>query len=74
MTLIRRAPCGSAIKTCGCYTLRPTKALLSEFLTSTPVPEWGGQRITIALEDDIILTDDGVRFVYPPISHILLVH
>lgn len=56
------------------YTLRPTQALVSEFFTSTPVPEWGGQRISMALEDDTILTDDGVRFIYPPISHILLVH
>jgi Xaa-Pro aminopeptidase len=56
------------------YTLRPTQALVIEFFTSTPVPEWGGQRITMALEDDIVLTEDGVRFVYPPISHILLVH
>ena len=56
------------------YVLRPTQALVSEFFTSTPVPEWGGQRISMALEDDTILTDDGVRFVYPPISHILLVH
>lgn len=56
------------------YTLRPTQALVSEFFTSTPVPEWGGQRISMALEDDTILTEDGVRFVYPPISHILLVH
>jgi len=56
------------------YTLRPTQALVIEFFATTPVPEWGGQRISIALEDDAILTDDGVRFVYPPISHILLVH
>jgi Xaa-Pro aminopeptidase len=56
------------------YILRPTQALVSEFFTSTPVPEWGGQRVSMALEDDTILTDDGVRFVYPPISHILLVH
>ena len=56
------------------YTLRPTQSLVSEFFTSTPVPEWGGQRISMALEDDTILTEDGVRFVYPPISHILLVH
>lgn len=56
------------------YLLRPTQALVSEFFTSTAVPEWGGQRISMALEDDTILTDDGVRFIYPPISHILLVH
>jgi Xaa-Pro aminopeptidase len=56
------------------YILRPTQALVSEFFTSTPVPEWGGQRVSMALEDDTILTDDGVRFVYPAISHILLVH
>ena len=56
------------------YLLRPTQALVSEFFTNTPVPEWGGQRIYMALEDDTILTEDGVRFIYPPISHILLVH
>ena len=56
------------------YVLRPTQSLVSEFFTTTPVPEWGGQRVTMALEDDTILTDDGVRFVYPPIAHILLVH
>jgi Xaa-Pro aminopeptidase len=56
------------------YLLRPTQSLVNEFFTSTPVPEWGGQRISMALEDDTILTDDGVRFIYPPISQILLVH
>lgn len=56
------------------HVLRPTQALVIELFTTTPVPEWGGRRLTIALEDDIVLTDDGVRFVYPPISHILLVH
>jgi hypothetical protein len=55
------------------YTLRPTQSLVIEFFTSTPDPEWGGSRVRMALEDDIVLTDDGVRFVYPPISHILLV-
>lgn len=56
------------------YILRPTQALVIEFFTSTPDPDWGGDRVRMALEDDAILTNDGVRFVYPPISHILLVH
>jgi Xaa-Pro aminopeptidase len=56
------------------YVLQPTQALVIEFFTNTAVPEWGGQRVGMALEDDAILTGDGVRFVYPPISEILLVH
>lgn len=56
------------------YVLRPTQALVIEFFTTTPVPEWQGQRVTMALEDDAILTEDGVRFVDAPISRILLVH
>jgi len=56
------------------YVLMPTQSLVIEFFTSTPVADWKGQRVSMALEDDVVLTNDGVRFVYPPISHILLVH
>ncbi len=56
------------------YILRPTQALVIEFFTTTPAADWDGQRVSMALEDDAILTDDGVRFVDSPISHILLVH
>jgi Xaa-Pro aminopeptidase len=36
-----------------------------ELNTSTPVPEWGGQKITIMMEDDAYLTTQGMRWFRP---------
>jgi Xaa-Pro aminopeptidase len=36
-----------------------------ELNTSTPVPEWGGQKVTIMLEDDAYLTREGMRWFRP---------
>ena len=36
-----------------------------ELNTSTPVPEWGGQKVTIMMEDDAYLTRDGMKWFRP---------
>ena len=36
-----------------------------ELNTTTPVPEWGGQKVTIMMEDDAYLTKDGMKFFRP---------
>ena len=36
-----------------------------ELNTSTPVPEWGGQKVTIMMEDDAYLTREGMRWFRP---------
>lgn len=36
-----------------------------ELNTSTPVPEWGGQKVTIMMEDDAYLTAEGMRWFRP---------
>ena len=36
-----------------------------ELNTSTPVPEWGGQKVTIMMEDDAYLTPQGMRWFRP---------
>lgn len=36
-----------------------------ELNTSTPVAEWGGQKVTIMMEDDAYLTKDGMKFFRP---------
>jgi len=36
-----------------------------ELNTSTPVPEWGGQKVTIMMEDDAYLTNDGMKWFRP---------
>ena len=36
-----------------------------ELNTSTPVPEWGGQKVTIMMEDDAHLTKNGMKWFRP---------
>ena len=36
-----------------------------ELNTTTPVPEWGGQKVTIMMEDDAYLTKEGMKFFRP---------
>jgi Xaa-Pro aminopeptidase len=36
-----------------------------ELNTSTPVPEWGGQKVTIMMEDDAYLTAEGMKWFRP---------
>lgn len=36
-----------------------------ELNTSTPIPEWGGQKVTIMMEDDAYLTKDGMKWFRP---------
>jgi Xaa-Pro aminopeptidase len=36
-----------------------------EFFAYTPIPEWGGKKLRIPIEDDAILMEHGVQFVHP---------
>ena len=36
-----------------------------ELNTSTKVPEWGGQKVTMMMEDDAYLTKDGMKWFRP---------
>jgi hypothetical protein len=44
-----------------------------EFFAWTPAPEWGGKKVRIPLEDDAIVTDRGVEWMYPINNRILLI-
>lgn len=36
-----------------------------ELNTSTSVPEWGGQKVTLMAEDDAVMTEKGYEFIRP---------
>jgi Xaa-Pro aminopeptidase len=36
-----------------------------ELNTSTAIPEWGGQKVTMMAEDDAVMTPEGYRFIRP---------
>jgi len=45
-----------------------------ELNTSTPVPEWNGQKVTIMMEDDAYLTKDGMKWFRPRQTAFYLIH
>ena len=55
------------------YVVRPTNLLSIELFAYTPMPEWGGKKLRIPLEDDAIVTERGVEWVYPVNRKVLLI-
>ena len=53
--------------------LRLGSYLAMELNTSTPVPEWGGQVVTMMAEDPVYLTPDGWKFFRPRQESLYLV-
>jgi len=45
-----------------------------ELNTSTPVPEWNGQKVTMMMEDDAYLTKDGMKWFRPRQTAFYLIH
>jgi cyclophilin family peptidyl-prolyl cis-trans isomerase len=45
--------------------LRKGSYLAMELNTRTPIPEWGGQDVTVMAEDPVYLADDGWKFFRP---------
>jgi Xaa-Pro aminopeptidase len=55
------------------FQIYPTTLLAIEFFAYTPAPEWGGKKVRIPLEDDAVVTERGVEWLYPVNNRILLV-
>lgn len=55
------------------YKIQPTTLLAIEFFAYTAAPEWGGKKVRIPLEDDAIVTDRGVEWLYPANEKILVI-
>ncbi len=50
------------------YEIRETNLFSIELFAYTPIPEWGGKKLRIPLEDDAIVTSRGVEWL-SPINH-----
>jgi Xaa-Pro aminopeptidase len=55
------------------YEMRPSNLFSIELFAYTPIPEWGGKKLRIPLEDDATITARGVEWVYPANARIILV-
>ena len=47
------------------YEIKPSNMLSIELFAYTKVPEWGGKKLRVPLEDDAIVTSRGVEWIYP---------
>ncbi len=55
------------------YELRPGTLIAVELFAYTANPDWGGAKVRIPLEDDALVTERGVEWLYPPTDRILLI-
>jgi Xaa-Pro aminopeptidase len=55
------------------FKIVPTTFLAVEFFAYTAAPEWGGKKVRIPLEDDAVVTERGVEWLYPVNDRILLI-
>lgn len=55
------------------YMIRPTNLFSIELFAYTAIPEWGGKKLRIPLEDDAIVTERGVEWLYPVNQKVLLI-
>ena len=55
------------------YELRPGTLISVELFAYTANPEWGNAKVRIPLEDDAVVTERGVEWLYPVNNRILLI-
>jgi Xaa-Pro aminopeptidase len=55
------------------YELKQSNLLSIELFAYTKIPEWGGKKLRIPLEDDAVVTDRGIEWIYPANSKILVI-
>lgn len=55
------------------FELKPTNMISVEFFAYTPIPEWGGAKLRVPIEDDAILTPRGLEFLHPHSTRLLVV-
>ena len=55
------------------YEIQPSNMFSIELFAYTAIPEWGGKKLRIPLEDDAIVTERGVEWLYPVNQEVLLI-
>ena len=55
------------------FTLHPQHLFSFEYFAYTPIPEWGGKKLRMPIEDDAILMENGIQFLHPANYRLLVV-
>ncbi len=55
------------------YELKPSNLISIELFAYTKVPEWGGKKLRVPLEDDAVITERGIEWLYPINPKVLVI-
>lgn len=55
------------------YVLKPSNLISIELFAYTKVPEWGGKKLRVPLEDDAVVTERGIEWLYPINPRVLVI-
>jgi Xaa-Pro aminopeptidase len=55
------------------FTMHLQHMFAFEYFAYTPLPEWGGKKLRIPIEDDAILMEHGIQFLHPANYRLLLI-
>ena len=55
------------------FPILPNHMFSFEYFAYTPIPEWGGRKLRVPIEDDAIVTQGGVEFLHPANYRLLVV-
>jgi Xaa-Pro aminopeptidase len=55
------------------YEIRPNAILALEFRVFTPSEEWGGKKIPVSIEENVLITERGLEWLHPPQNRVLLI-
>jgi Xaa-Pro aminopeptidase len=55
------------------YELKPSNLISIEFFAYTKIPEWGGKKLRVPLEDDAVVTARGIEWLYPINPRVLVI-
>ena len=55
------------------FTMHQQHLFSFEYFAYTPIPEWGGKKLRIPIEDDAVLMEHGIQFVHPANYRLLVI-
>ncbi len=55
------------------FEMHPHHIFSFEYFAYTPLPEWGGKKLRIPIEDNAILMEEGIQFVHPANYRLLVI-
>ena len=55
------------------YTVPQNTIISVEYIVFTPEKEWGGNKIPVNIEENALITDHGIEWLYPPQNKVLII-